>query len=207
MATPKNIKSETEKSRYPAIALIEFSSIAAGMTAGDAMIKKAPIVMLKVGTVHPGKYLTLIGGDVASVEESYREGLQIRPETIIDSVFLPNIHDAVHDAVLGFRTPRKYESIGVIETSTVASNIDAADAGTKGAEVIVMEIRLADDLGGNSFTIFNGKLEEVQAAIEIGSNRIKVKNIILHTTVIPRIDDLMASEIEKASNFFGRNRI
>ena len=206
MTTQKNIKHGIEKSRYPAIALIEFSSIAAGMTAGDAMIKKAPIVMLKVGTVHAGKYLTLIGGDVASVEESYHEGLRICPETIIDSVFLPNIHDQVHDAVLGFRSSRKYESLGVIETSTVASNIDAADAGTKGANVIVMEIRLADGLGGKSFTIFNGKVDEVQAAIEIGTNRIKEKNIILHTTVIPKIDDLMASEIEKATNFFGGDR-
>lgn len=206
MAAPKNIKTDSEKSRYPAIALIEFSSIAAGMTAGDAMIKKAPIVMLKVGTVHPGKYLTLIGGDVASVEESYNEGLQIRPETIIDSVFLPHIHDNVHDAILGLRSLRKHESLGVIETSTVASNIDAADAGTKGANVIVMEIRLADGLGGNAFTIFNGKVEEVQAAIEIGSNRIKDKNIILHTTVIPKIDDQMISEIENASNFFGKDK-
>ncbi len=187
---------------YPAIALIEFGSIAAGITAGDAMVKKAPIVMLKAGTVHPGKYLVLIGGDVASVEESYREGMRIRPDTIVDDVILPDVHPQVHNAALGKRIKQRIESIGIIETSTVASNINAADAGVKGAEVTILEIRLADDLGGKSFTIFGGKVEDVEAAVEIGAERIKDKDIVVHTTVIPRIDDWMAEEIDIGTRFY-----
>ncbi|MBD3233182.1 MAG: BMC domain-containing protein [candidate division Zixibacteria bacterium] len=188
--------------KYPAIALIEFGSIAAGITAGDAMVKKAPIVMLKAGTVHPGKYLVFIGGDVASVEESYHEGMRIRPETIVDDVLLPDVHKQVHDAILGNRITERFDSIGIIETSTVASNIDAADAGVKGADVIILEIRLADDLGGKSFTIFGGKVEDVEAAVEIGKERIKDKDIVIHTTVIPRIDDWMAEEIDRGTRFY-----
>ena len=51
-----------------ALALVEFGSIAAGMHAGDAMAKKAPIARLVAGTVHPGKYLVLISGAVADVD-------------------------------------------------------------------------------------------------------------------------------------------
>jgi microcompartment protein CcmL/EutN len=202
MQLTNNIKAKKGAKRYPAIALIEFNSIAAGITAGDAMMKKAPLAMLKAGTVHPGKYLVLIGGEVASVEESYREGLSIRPESVVDKVILPDIHGQVHDALLGMKVRSQFDALAVLETSTVTSNIDAADAAVKGAEVTILEIRLADGLGGNAFTLFGGKVEDVQAAIEIGADRIKDRNITIHTTVIPRIDNQMAAEINQASRFF-----
>ena len=59
----------------PALALIEFDSIAAGIEAGDAMAKKAPIAQIVAGTVQPGKYLVLVSGAVADVEESLGAGL------------------------------------------------------------------------------------------------------------------------------------
>ncbi len=187
MQLMKNKDANNNDGRYPAIALIEFSSIAAGITAGDAMIKKAPLAMLKTGTVHPGKYLVMIGGEVAAVEESYNEGLNIRPDTVIDKVILPDIHIQVHEAIFGRKNTPVVDALAVLETSTVASNIDAADAAVKGADVTIMEIRLADDLGGKSFTIFGGKVENVQAAIEIGGERIKDKDISIHTTIIPTL--------------------
>jgi len=45
----------------PAIALLEFDSIAIGVRAGDAMVKRAPVEITYAGTVHPGKYLVLVG--------------------------------------------------------------------------------------------------------------------------------------------------
>ncbi len=57
-------------SNLPAIALIEFGSIAAGMFAADKMVKRAPVELLHAGTVQPGKYLILVGGGTAEVQES-----------------------------------------------------------------------------------------------------------------------------------------
>jgi microcompartment protein CcmL/EutN len=45
----------------PAIALLEFDSISAGIVAGDAMVKTSPIGAIYAGTVHPGKYLVMVG--------------------------------------------------------------------------------------------------------------------------------------------------
>ncbi len=59
----------------PAIAVLELDSIAIGFRTGDAMVKRAPVEVTYAGTVHPGKYLVLVGGDVASVEESFAAGL------------------------------------------------------------------------------------------------------------------------------------
>jgi microcompartment protein CcmL/EutN len=201
MAKLKMAKSTLLEKRYPAIAIIEFNSIAAGITAGDAMVKKAPLELVKTGTVHPGKYLVMVGGEVAAVDESYREGLRTRSEAIVDHVILPHIHQEVHDAVLGRKIANDFEALGVIETSTVAANVEAADAGVKGAEVEVLEIRLADDLGGNSFTLFGGKVEDVEAAIRIGKERIADKDIKINTTVIPNIDKLMIKELDSSSYF------
>ena len=56
--------------KYPAIAIVELASIADGIYCTDALLKKAPIAMIKSGTVSHGRYLIVIGGSTASVEES-----------------------------------------------------------------------------------------------------------------------------------------
>ncbi|MBT8201080.1 MAG: BMC domain-containing protein, partial [Acidimicrobiia bacterium] len=53
-----------------ALALLEFESIAAGIEAGDAMVKRARIDVLYAGTVHPGHYLLLLDGAVGELEEA-----------------------------------------------------------------------------------------------------------------------------------------
>lgn len=191
--------------RYPAIAVIEFESIAAGITAGDAMVKKASLSIINAGTVHPGRYLILIGGEVGPVEESYNEGLRIGAEMVRDHVIIPDVHPQVHDAIFGKKLELVTEALGVIETSAVPANIIAADAAVKGAKVEISEIRLADDLGGNSFTIFGGEVEDVQAAIDIGKEKIENSKAKVYTTVVPRIDGSMASEIGRESRFFKKN--
>lgn len=187
--------------KYPAIALIEFSSIATGVIAGDAMVKKSPISMLKAGTVSRGKYLVLIGGSTASVEESFKEGLSVGAAAIVDKVFLPDIHPQVLDAMLGIRNKVIYESFGIIETTSIAAAIEAADAGIKGAVVDIIEIRMGDALGGKAFVMLNGKVEDVEAAVEIGMNAITNKALWRNKTIIPSLHSEMAKQIEVSTRF------
>ena len=49
------------------IGLIEMTSIAAGMQAADIMLKTADVELILSRTICSGKYMTLIGGDVAAV--------------------------------------------------------------------------------------------------------------------------------------------
>ena len=46
----------------PALALLEIDSVALGTQVADAMVKRAPIDLFRIGTVQPGKYLILVGG-------------------------------------------------------------------------------------------------------------------------------------------------
>jgi microcompartment protein CcmL/EutN len=187
--------------RYPAIALIENASIASGIRCADIMAKQAPVSVMKSGTVHDGKYLILIGGSVASVEESYSAALAQGKDYITDSVILPDVHEQVHDAVLGSRLPCIEESLGIIETHTVATLLCCVDAGIKGANVTLVEMRLADDLGGKAFALLNGHVEEVEAAISIARRSVKHDNLWMSEFIIPYLNDDIAQQLSVTSFF------
>ncbi len=188
--------------RYPAIALLEISSIAQGMLTGDAMVKKAPIDMLQSGTVQPGKYLVLIGGSVGDVEEAFREGERLAGERLIDRVFLPDVHPQVHDAVLGSRQAETGDALGVIETSTVAAVVHAADAGIKGADVEIIEVRLADGIGGKGIVLFTGLIANVQAAVEAAVGVLGGHDCTVCETVIPALHEEMVRDVAETTRFF-----
>lgn len=196
------MNSPSKKSKnFPAICLIEFNNVADGITATDAMIKKASISMLKSGTISQGKYLVLIGGSTASVKESFQEGMAISSENVVDSLFLPDIHSQVYQAVLGDRQPCDAEALGIIETGTVAAIIQAADAGVKGAKVNIVEIRLADGYGGKGYTLFNGKVEDVEAALEIGLQSIETHQVTVFSRIISALHPRVSREIESSLRF------
>jgi microcompartment protein CcmL/EutN len=184
----------------PALGLIELDSIAVGIAAGDAMAKRAPIEVIRAGTVHPGKYLVLVGGAVADVEEALEAGRVEAAAAVRDVVFLPNVHPGVLAGMRGARPAATGEALGVIETETVAAAIEAADAGLKGARVQLLELRLADDLGGKGYLLFDGPVAEVEAAVEVGTGRIANRPGSTWR-VIPRLHDEMAENLAADGSF------
>ena len=173
----------------PAVALLEFDSIAVGIEAGDAMVKRAPLDVIKAGTVHPGKYLVLVGGQVADVEEALEAGRLVGSEHLIDEMVLPDVHDDVVAALIGGREAGPGEALGIVETTSVAAIIEAADAGVKGAAVTLREIRMADGLGGKGYLLFSGPVSEVDAAVEISSGRVQAQ--VVASRVIAQIHEEM----------------
>jgi len=155
----------------PAVCLLELSSVARGIEAGDAMVKRAPLQVLRAGSVHPGKYLVLAGGLTADVEEAMQAGLAAAGNALVDVVYLPDVHPDVVASLAGTRREDGGEALGVIETSSVAATIDAADAGVKGARVTIRDLRLADDLGGKGYVLFGGEVAEVEVAVGLGVAR------------------------------------
>jgi microcompartment protein CcmL/EutN len=189
----------------PALALLELDSIAAGIEAGDAMAKRAPIDVIRAGTVHPGRYLVLVGGAVADVEEAIEAGRDVAAQAVLDVVLLPNVHPDVVAAIRGRRQEAVGEALGIIETATVAAVIEAADAGVKGANVRLLELRLADDLGGKGYLLFDGLVADVEAAVEIGSRRI-ARTPYLRQRVISQLHGEMAANLAADARFAARVR-
>ena len=188
----------------PALALLEFNSIAAGIEAGDAMVKRAPIRAIHAGTVQPGRYLVMVTGDVASVEESVQAGKEMaaayaEENCLRDHIFLPQVHPGVVDGLAGGRQPAGMEGLGIVETNTVAAAIHAADAGLKGAEVVLAQIRLADGLGGKGLVMFSGAVADVETAVELGAERAAGR--LAFQRVIAQLHPEMAENVDAAGRF------
>lgn len=190
----------------PAIALLEFDSISAGIVSGDAMVKTSPIGSIYAGTVHPGKYLVLAGGDTASVEIALATGRDIGGGNVSDWVFLPDIHPDVMSAIVGNADMAKLvgEALGIVETSTVAAVIDAADAGVKTADVKVSSVRLADGLGGKGYVLFSGVVAEVEAAVEAAAARAEPHGTLVRSDVIAQLHEEMAENLVSELRFMKR---
>ena len=190
-------------SKFPAIAMIELGSIAAGTFAADKMVKRSPVELLRAGTVQPGKYLILVGGGTAEVEESYREGMQAAAAEILDEVLLPHVHPQVVKALGGTRSFDGQESLVVLETSTVAAILRATDAAVKGARVELAELRLGNGLGGRGVAILTGELTDVEAAAEIAARALAGRNVTLCHSIVSNVDEQFAARLEKSTRFFG----
>lgn len=178
----------------PAIGLLEFDSIVAGIVAGDAMAKASPVSSLYAGTVHPGRYLVLVGGDTAAVEIALESG---GTDTMVDSLFLADVHPAVVAAITTPEVAARIDddALGIVETCSVASAIVAADAGVKAAEVSLPALRLADDLGGKAYCLLSGAVADVEAALERAVLAAEPSGKLLRSAVIPQLHQDMRDNL------------
>jgi microcompartment protein CcmL/EutN len=155
----------------PALALIEIASIARGHRVADAMVKRAPVELLRCDPVSPGKLLVLVAGEVASVDEAFRAGLDVAGDATLDRLYLPQAHEQLPGAIRGEARAGEaagVAALGVVETKTVAAAILAADAALKAAVVRLIEMQLARGIGGKAYFVVTGALAEVEAAVEAG---------------------------------------
>ncbi len=181
----------------PAIAIVEFDSIAVGIFAGDAMVKSSPVGAIYAGTVHPGRYLVLVAGDTASVEVALETGSEAGADAVIDSIFLPAIHNDVVAAIVSSAEVADFDgdAAGIVETATVASVVEAADAGVKAAAVSLPAVRLADGLGGKGYAIFAGSVADVEEAVEAAVERSTPTGHLIRHVVIAQIHEEMRQNL------------
>ncbi len=190
-----------------ALALIEFGSIAVGTRAVDALIKRAPVLVERVGTLQPGKLAVLFSGDVASVDESFGEALRVAGTSVDDQMMLPHVEPSVYRATLGMAPAHAAvgwsgDTLGVIETATMAATIEATDAAVKGANVRVVQIRLGDELGGKGLAHLVGEQHDIEAAIDIAAVRLTSSGRALQSSITPRIDAGLVEQLAHSTRFW-----
>jgi microcompartment protein CcmL/EutN len=106
---------------------------------------------------------------------------------------------------LGIRKKIASESIGIFETKSAASTIKSADAAVKGANIEIIEMRLADDIGGKGFVIYSGKIEEIQEALSISTEKLSSPELLLNKSIIPNLHSEMAKQLDSSSIFMNNN--
>ncbi len=169
-----------------AIGLIESNSIAKGIEFSDVMAKTAEVTILVAKTICPGKYIILVGGDVAAVKQSVAVGLEVAPEVVVDHFIIPNIHPSILPAISGGTVVDKVAAVGVIETYSVAATIEAADIAVKAASVVPIRLHLAFGIGGKSYVVLTGDVAAVNASVSAGAASAGDKGLLVQRVVIPR---------------------
>ena len=167
------------------IGLIELGSIAAGYEVCDAMLKAADVELLLARSICSGKFIVMVRGDVGAVQSAVGAGSQAGGFSKIDSFVIPNVHESVFPALTGAVKVEALQALGIIESFSVASLIEGADAAVKSANVRLVELRLAMALGGKAYATLTGSVAAVQSAVDSGAAVVAQKGLLVNKVVIP----------------------
>src|ERR1700754_4691923 len=164
---------------------IELTSIAAGYQTADAMLKASDVEIMLSRSICSGKYMVMVRGDVGAVQAAVSTGVGASRFSVIDSFVIPNLHEAVFPAIAGSNKVEALEALGIVESFSVASLIEGADAAVKAANIELIEIRLAMALGGKAFVTLTGNVAAVQSAVDAAAQVVGQKGMLVNKVVIP----------------------
>ena len=173
-----------------AIGMVEFTSIARGIYVADQMVKVSEVEIVSSTTSCPGKYITIVTGDVAAVQTSVRLGEELAEEYYVDSIVIPNVSDSVFPAITCATMPDHMEAVGIMESFSLASMIIAADECLKAGEVEAIELRL-----GKAYFTFTGEVAAVQSGADAGVAIAKEKGLLVNVEVIPSPSDRLIESL------------
>jgi microcompartment protein CcmL/EutN len=195
----------------PALAMLQIDDVPRGLVALDRLAKEAPVAVLATGTVQPGHYLIAFGGEVEAVERSYGRALDAAGGCVVDRVLLadaePRIVPAFRDARVRAEAPG--DALGVVQSTSCPTLLAAIDAALKGAEVDLVELRIADGLGGKAIATLWGDVHDVEAAVELACAAVRrqiERGALSHdpatTTIIPNADAETRRAAVSGTRFF-----
>ena len=127
-----------------ALGMIEFKTVASGITATDLMLKTADVEVVQANPVCPGKYLATIAGEISSVKAAIDAAEAYNGAMLIDKFILGNPHESVQPAICGALEVKEKGAVGILETFTAASAVVAADTAAKTALVDEILAELKD---------------------------------------------------------------
>ncbi len=183
-----------------AVGLVELTSIGLGYQAQDAMLKAGDVRVLVARTICSGKYFVGVTGPLAAVAAAVEAGVEAIPDGLIDQAVIPQIHAQVFAALgqsIEFHVsaaggPQRGDgpgalpgALGVIETFTGTSILEAADAAAKAGAVTLLRVHLAMALGGKGYLLMAGSVADVQAAVQAGGQVARMKGLLVSAVTIP----------------------
>ncbi|MEM1447693.1 MAG: BMC domain-containing protein [Planctomycetota bacterium] len=176
----------------PAIALLETSSVAAGIEMTDAILWESDIELLFATPVQPGKYVVLFTGGVEDLRSALRRGAEVARGDLVDQLLIPQVEPRVCEALRRRDEPippglaAELDAIGVVETTTVAACIVSADVALKQADVELLELRIANGLGGKSYVTMTGEVSDVRSSVQAGAGSAETTGRLARHVVIAK---------------------
>ena len=184
-----------------ALALLEMDGVASGLSALDSMVKQASIEVLEANLVEPGKFLVLVAGGVAEVEESHGRAVEVHKEAITSHMVLSMAHPSLMAGLRGEESTGAPDTIGVIEGTDVAGTLLSADRALKDAQVDLVGIRVAVALGGRGYFLVSGAQHDVEAAIDAAREVLTSRGCLHRTECIARPHSEMVAWLLRPAPF------
>jgi len=177
--------------QVPALGFIELSSISRGLFLTDVILKKAAVRVIASQPISSGKHVLLFAGDVASAQESHKAALEAADGTILKEIFIPGVHEQLAPFLDSlWNSDARFspigESVGIVESTSLAGAILAADAALKTANVSLCRMRLGQGIGGKAYFVLTGKQDEVEAANDAARACLNSVSSLCRVDLIPR---------------------
>lgn len=167
-----------------AIGLVEVKNVAKGIRVTDEMLKSAGVFLIQSGSVCPGKFVTIVGGSLSSIQAAVDRAASVAEDSLIDKFVIGRLGEKVFEAMCGTANTKERKALGIVETFTAASAILAADAAVKAANVSLIEVRVARGMAGKCFVTMTGEVADVKAAVETGARIAAKDGVLIGTEVI-----------------------
>lgn len=178
------------------LAVLEYESIALGVYTLDTLVKESPVRILMVRVIDPGRYLIVFTGSIAVVDAAYKKAVRGTEPAPFLSIFIPQLHGDIIPAlnrgglVLKGKNQQSFEdikidSLGILESGSIALGIEAADRAAKYARIRVLQIRIGDEMGGKASVMITGTVGEVEAALDWAGEMLHKKGVLKGKTLIP----------------------
>ncbi len=167
------------------IGMVEFTSISRGIYTADHMLKAAEVEIITAVSSCPGKYIVIIAGDVAAVQNAINAGEEIGGEYLVDTMVLANVTEGIFPALSCATMPEQLQAVGIIESFSLAAILLAADVVLKTANLEPIEIRLGNGIGGKGVFTFTGDVAAVVSGLDMGKKMLRGKGLLVNAEVIP----------------------
>lgn len=189
----------------PALAMIELSDMPSGLVALDALAKEAPVTVIAAGTIQCGHWLMAFAGEVYAVELAYERAHRVASSSIVDTVLLPHAEPRLLPALRdgSVRFPAPGDALGVVQTGSSPTLLRAVDLALKGAEVELVELRVAEGLAGRGLATLWGSQHDVMAALDLAREGFAAgRSQGATTALIANADPEVARALRAGTRFF-----
>lgn len=194
--------------RGPALAMLDIDDVPRGLLALDLLVKEAEVAVYSAGTVQAGRYLILFGGPVGPVEMSFARAKGAARHAVVDAVLLPHAEARIAPAVLeGVRRWPSVEvdgdTLGVLQSGSSPTMLRCVDHALKGAEVDLVQLRIAEGLGGRAIATLWGRTHDVEAAVEVAERALASgRPAGWSAQTIRNVDPGVAERVGRGTHFF-----
>jgi microcompartment protein CcmL/EutN len=193
----------------PALALLEIGDLPSGFAALDAIAKEAHVTVIAAGTLQHGHYLVVFSGEVEPVELLFARGVERARQSLVDAVLLPHaeprILPALRDGTIYFPAPG--DALGVVQTGSSPTLVRAVDAALKGAQVELVELRLAEGLAGRGLATLWGSQHDVEAALDHAREAFgRGRPAGCNTSLVANADPEVGRALRAGTRFFKEHR-